>query len=197
MQGSDEDFAYQVYIKCVCLILGHPNRHRDPKSAKLHPDFWVHDLAGCPEQNDVQRWQGDPRSPWIAWMTENSLGGLPCVRLGMNQGILHHITSYYHVLPYFGGRLLAFVGLLSGERLPFSCVLGVKYAVVENLVQQFPSPSSVKMDHCNSAVKPVLIDVVKSLSIRWICMPCICSFWGHSQTWLREQKVQETPTSGP
>ena len=109
-----------------------------------------------------------------------------------------HITSYYHVLPYFWGRLLAFVGLLSGERLPFSCVLGVKYAVVvENLVQQFPSPSSVKMDHCNSAVKPVLIDVVKSLSIRWICMPCICSFWGHSQTWLREQKVQETPTSGP
>ena len=89
-----------LHIKCVCLILGHPNRHRaipQERQAQLHPDFWVHDIAGCPEQNDVQRWQGDPRSPW---MTENSLGGLPCVRLGMNQGILHHITMYYHI---FGG----------------------------------------------------------------------------------------------
>ena len=95
---------------------------------------------------------------------ENSIGGLLTMcEMGMNQGIL----------PYLGWKFLA----CSPERLPFSSVLGVKYAVVmaENAVKQCPSPSTVKMDHKSPAAKSLSYPLDSS------CVCVFVLFWGYSQ----------------
>ena len=191
MQGLDQDLAYQVCLshlvsskstpgntpnkraKYICSTTGFFPVGSQPWHRRMPWTKWCTKMAGDPRSNHWKQGRMTLHDGWRENPREFYWGPVNHVWDGDES---RHITI-------FGVEVL---GLLSGERLPFSSVLGVKYAVVmaENAVKQCPSPSTVKMDHKSPAAKSLSYPLDSS------CVCVFVLFWGYSQNRWKEQKIE-------